>query len=152
MSVNQITLVGNIGQEPRVGGQESNPIANFSLATTYKFKDKQGDSVEETTWHNVSVFGHAAKFVIANARKGTKVFVQGRLRNREWTDKDGNVRKATEVVADIVELLGNKPGSEQPAARQPQAQTPAPARSTPAPTPAPSSVAASDDMDGDIPF
>jgi single-strand DNA-binding protein len=143
MSVNQITLVGNIGQDPRAGGSESNPIANLTLATTYKYKNNQGETVEDTTWHNVVVFGYSAKFVLNNARKGSKVFVQGRLRTRDWTDKDGAPRKAYEVVADIVELMGANPNSGPSAPRQASAPS---ANRTPAPQ-APSS-----DMDGDIPF
>ena len=108
MSVNQITLIGNIGQNVKVTGQASNPICNLSVCTNYDYKNKEGQKVTETEWHRVVAFGPTAKFLASYAEKGRQVFVQGRLRTRSY-EKDGVKHFITEIVAENVQLLGAKP-------------------------------------------
>lgn len=110
-TVNRVILVGNLGRDAELrytGG--GTPVANFSLATTEVFKDKEGQRREETEWHRVSLMGKQAESVAEYLRKGKQIYVEGRLRTRSWDDKDGNKRTTTEVIANRVVLLGSAGG------------------------------------------
>ncbi|HEY3381399.1 MAG TPA: single-stranded DNA-binding protein [Vicinamibacterales bacterium] len=110
-TVNRVILVGNLGRDAELrytGG--GTPVANFSLATTEVFKDKDGNRREETEWHRVSLMGKQAESVNEYLRKGKQVYVEGRLRTRSWDDKEGNKRTTTEVIANRVVLLGGGGG------------------------------------------
>ena len=110
-TVNRVILVGNLGRDAELrytGG--GTPVANFSLATTEVFKDKEGQRREETEWHRVSLMGKQAESVAEYLRKGKQIYVEGRLRTRTWDDKEGNKRTTTEVIANRVVLLGSAGG------------------------------------------
>lgn len=158
MSVNQITLIGNMGKEIRMGGNEANPICNLSLATNHEYKNRDGQKVSETEWHRVVLFGQNAKFASEYAGSGGRqVYVQGRLRTRKFT-KDGVERQVTEVVAESFQFMGPNPNpnraSDAAPVRQEQAHLSAASRSESASTarPATPAVASVADLDRDIPF
>jgi single-strand DNA-binding protein len=100
-SVNKVILIGNLGRDPEVRRMGSgDPVVSFSLATTESWRDKaSGERKDRTEWHNVVIFNEAlGKVAEQYAKKGTKVYIEGQLQTREYTDKDGNQRKVTEVV------------------------------------------------------
>ena len=101
-SLNKIMLIGNLGRDVETRFTTSNvSISNFSLATTYSYKGKDGNWVNETTWHNVTVF-NLSDFMKEQLKKGRKVYVEGRLTKREYTDKDGVKRYSTDVVSEKI--------------------------------------------------
>jgi single-strand DNA-binding protein len=110
MSVNKVILIGNLGKDPELRyTQGGGPVANLSVATTRKWRNKQSNElVEETEWHRVSVFGQQAEHCNNYLSKGRMVYVEGRLRTRSYDDKDGVKRYSTEVIADTVQFLGGR--------------------------------------------
>lgn len=107
--VNAITLVGRIGKDPVIKNFDNGgKIAEFSLATDDGYKDKQGNKVEQTDWHNVKFNGKLAEVVEKYVKKGWLVYVSGKIKTRSYDDKDGNKRYVTEVVADTLKMLGGK--------------------------------------------
>lgn len=100
MSVNRVILIGNLGKDPEIRQtNDGKSIANFSVALSESWKDKStGEKKERTEWVNVVVFGATANFVANYVKKGSKVYVEGSLQTRKWTDKEGNDRYTTEVV------------------------------------------------------
>ncbi len=109
MAVNKVILIGNVGQDPEVRYVEQNvPVANFSLATTERYTTKDGQKAESTEWHRIVVWRGLATVVEKYVKKGSKLYVEGRLRTREWTDKDGNKRYVTEIFADSLEMLDSR--------------------------------------------
>ncbi|HDY99401.1 MAG TPA: single-stranded DNA-binding protein [Pseudomonas sabulinigri] len=162
--VNKVILIGNVGGDPEVRYMPNgNAVANVTLATSDSWKDKQtGQQQERTEWHRVVFFGRLAEVVGEYARKGSKLYIEGRLQTREW-EKDGVKRYTTEIVVDIggqMQLLDGRPsGGEQNAApRQQQPSRPAPQQQQPAAQPqqpqqAPQQPAPDyDSFDDDIPF
>jgi single-strand DNA-binding protein len=145
-SVNKVIVVGNLGRDPEMRTFPSgDQIASVTIATTDKWKDKQsGEQKEATEWHRVVFNGRLAEIVGQYLRKGSQVYVEGSLRTRKYKDKDGIEKYATEIRADQMQMLGNKPDGA-PAQRHA-----APAKA-PADTPSPRS-SGFDDMDDDIPF
>lgn len=116
MSVNKVILVGNVGKDPEVKHLENDlSFAKFPLATSERFKTKSGDRAERTEWHNVVVWRGLAKVAEDYVKKGTQLYVEGRIQNRKYQDKDGNDRYITEIVADNFQMLGRKgsDGSDQ---------------------------------------
>ena len=110
-SVNKVILVGNLGQDPEVRHTPSgDAVVNLSLATTDKYKDKNGDPQEVTEWHRVSFFGRLAEICGQYLKKGSQVYVEGSLRTRKWQDKDGNDRYTTEIRGDRMQMLGGRGG------------------------------------------
>jgi single-strand DNA-binding protein len=111
-SVNKVILIGNLGKDPEVRYTPDNSaITNITLATTYTWKDRQsGDKKEETEWHRVAFFGRLAEVAGEYLKKGSPVYVEGRLRTRKWQDKEGKDRYSTEIVADAMQLLGSRSG------------------------------------------
>lgn len=153
-SVNKVILVGNLGRDPETRySPEGSAITNVSIATTDRWKDKgTGEMKEVTEWHRVVFFNRLAEIAGEYLKKGRSVYVEGRLRTRKWTDKDGNEKYTTEVVADQMQMLGSREGGGSYAASEGSEQdAPAPAarRSSPAKEAAAVSMA---DMDDDIPF
>jgi single-strand DNA-binding protein len=155
MSLNKVMLIGNVGNDPEVRYLESNPqnpqanakVASFRLATTERYRDRNGETRENTEWHNIVVWRNNADVVEKFVHKGSQIYIEGKLRTRQWTDQTGNKRYTTEVVADSIQLLGkrqdgdqNQQGgyqggyAQQPAAAAQPAYQPAPA---PAPAPQP---------------
>jgi single-strand DNA-binding protein len=106
---NSVRLVGNLGADPEVKSFDNNKqMARFSLATTESYKNDKGEKVKETQWHNLVVWGTQAKFAGDYLKKGDEVAVEGRLTNRNWTDKEGNKRYMTEIVVNDFLKLGAK--------------------------------------------
>jgi single-strand DNA-binding protein len=109
--VNKVILVGNLGKDPEVRHLEgSNSVANFTLATNEYYKDKQGARVERTEWHNISAWRGLAELAEKYLKKGSQVYVEGKLRTRQYQDKDQQTRYITEIIAEEISLLGGRPG------------------------------------------
>ena len=130
-------LIGNVGKDPEVRYLESNPqnpsanakVASFPLATSERYRDRNGEVRENTEWHNLVLWRNNADVAEKYIRKGSQIFVEGRLRTRQWTDQTGNKRYTTEVVVDTLQLLGQRPDGEQgqqPAAAPQAAPAPQP--------------------------
>lgn len=148
-SVNKVIIVGNLGRDPEIRYMPSgDAIANIAVATSYKSKDRNtGEPKELTEWHRISFFGRLAEIVGQYLKKGSSVYVEGRLQTRKYTDKDGVEKYATDIVAENMQMLGggNRPAGEADA---PEGNKPA-ARPAPAGGAAPPNFS---DMDDDIPF
>src|SRR6201994_2318571 len=112
-SVNKVILVGNLGADPEVRYLPSgDAVANIRLATTDRYKDKtSGENKEVTEWHRVSFFGRLAEIVSEYLKKGSSVYIEGRIRTRKWRAQDGTARYSTEIVADQMQMLGGRGGS-----------------------------------------
>lgn len=111
-SVNKVILVGNLGKDPEVRHvMENVAVATFSIATTESYKDKNGDWQDVTDWHNVVAWRGLAERAEKFFKKGTQIYLEGKLRTRSYDDKDGNKRYVTEVVADQVFSLGKREGA-----------------------------------------
>ena len=107
--VNKVILVGNLGKDPEVRYLDNGvAVANFSLATTENYKNKQGERVSQTEWHNIVFWRGLAEVAEKYLKKGDSVYVEGKLRTRRWEDKDGNAKYTTEILADNMTMLGNK--------------------------------------------
>ena len=110
--VNKVIIVGNLGKDPETRYMPSgSAVTNLSIATTEAWKDKQsGDQQERTEWHKVAMFGRLAEIAAEYLRKGSQVYIEGKLRTRKWQDKEGKDRWTTEIVADEMQMLGSKGG------------------------------------------
>ncbi|MFK7899812.1 MAG: single-stranded DNA-binding protein [Cyclobacteriaceae bacterium] len=147
MSVNKVILVGRLGKDPEVRSTESGrKVANFSLATSESYRDKNsGERVENTDWHNIVFWGPTAEIVERYLSKGRQIYVEGKLKTRSYEDKDGNTRYVTEVLGQQLTMLGGKEDGGAPNNN---------ASATPATAPAQNKVAESApaaDVD-DLPF
>ena len=121
MTLNKVMLIGNVGKDPDPRHLDNGiMIVTITVATTERFKDRNGEVKEQTEWHNVVCWRSLAEIVEKYVRKGTQVFVEGKLRSRSWEDQNGQKRYVTEIVADTLRLLGRKPeqfpGGDLPAA------------------------------------
>lgn len=113
MSVNKVILVGHVGQDPEVRYIENNtPVCTLRLATSEVYKNKNGERVTTTEWHSVVLWRGLAEVAEKYVKKGTQVYVEGKIRTRAWEDKDKNKRYSTEIVADIMQLLGKRAEGE----------------------------------------
>lgn len=109
MSVNKAILVGNVGNDPEVRYIESGmPVCNFSLATSEVYKNKNGERVTNTEWHRIVLWRGLAEVAEKYVKKGTQVYIEGRIKTRSWDDKDGIKRYTTEIVGDVLQLLGKR--------------------------------------------
>lgn len=110
--INKVILIGNLGQDPETKAMPSGmTVCNLRIATSESWKDKQtGDMKEQTEWHSVAMFGRLAEIAGEYLRKGSQVYVEGRLRTRKWQDKQGNDRYTTEIVANDMQMLGGRAG------------------------------------------
>ncbi len=128
MSVNKVILIGNVGRDPEIRYFENDrAVANFPIATTERgFTTASGQQIpERTEWHNIVIWGGLAKVAENYVRKGTQLYIEGKLRTRSWDDKDGNKRYTTEVYVDNLQLLGRKsdnPGSTGQPISEPSGQ------------------------------
>lgn len=115
-SLNKVILIGNLGKDPEVRVTTSGQtMANFSLATKERFKNKNGEREERTEWHSIIVWGRIAEIARDFLHKGKQVYIEGRLQTRKWEDKNGNVRYTTEIAVDTLQMLGSKgDGGQQP--------------------------------------
>ena len=108
-SVNRVILIGNLGRDPELRYTPSGTaVANFSLATTDRFSNKQGERQERTEWHRIVAWGRTAELCAQYLSKGRSVYVEGRLQTNEWEDKEGQKRRTTEIVAQTVQFLGGR--------------------------------------------
>ena len=166
MSLNKVMLIGNVGKDPEVRYLEGNnqnsgnaKVATFTLATTERYRDRNGELKENTEWHNIVAWRNSADVAEKYVKKGTQLYIEGKLRTRSWTDQTGNKRYTTEITVDSMQLLGKK--SDNPGA---QDGAPAPQAYSPAPAPAAQPVQAAqsapkapqapvdDTPDDDLPF
>ncbi len=111
--INKVILVGNLGKDPETRAMPSGKaVTNFSIATSESWRDKQtGEQKEQTEWHNIVFFDRLAEVAAEYLKKGSQVYVEGRLRTRKWTDKSGNDRYTTEIVGNEMQMLGGRGGS-----------------------------------------
>ena len=108
-SVNKVILVGNLGRDPETRYMpDGGAITNVSIATTENWKDKNGEKQEKTEWHRVAFFGKLAEIAGEYLKKGSQVYVEGRLQTRKWQDKDGQDKYTTEIVANAMQMLGSR--------------------------------------------
>ena len=168
MSLNKAMLIGNVGRDPEVRYLEGNngaKVATFTLATTERYRDRNGETRENTEWHNIVAWRNTADVVERFVKKGTQVYIEGRIRTRSWDDQSGNKRYTTEIIADTLQLLGRKSdnpsqagapvsqngGYTQPAAQPNPQPAPQPAATVQASAPA---APETDDPfnDEDLPF
>jgi single-strand DNA-binding protein len=149
-SVNKVIIVGNVGRDPETRRLPSgDAVTNISIATTDRYRDKQsGEMRENTEWHRVAFFGKVAEIAEKYLRKGSQVYVEGRLRTRKWTDQSGQEKYSTEIVAETMQMLGGRaPGASDSGSMS----SPPPSSSG---LSAPSSMGSTNlsDIDDDIPF
>ncbi|RME34791.1 MAG: single-stranded DNA-binding protein [Gammaproteobacteria bacterium] len=145
--LNKVMLIGNLGADPEVRyAANGNPIANVRIATTDSWKDKNsGETQERTEWHRVVFFGRLAEIVQQYLRKGSQIYVEGRLQTRKWTGQDGQERYTTEIVASDMQMLGGRSSGGSDYAPPSQQE------SSPASSGAPAG-GGYDEPDDDIPF
>ena len=160
-SVNKVIIVGNLGKDPEMRSfPNGDQIANVTIATTDRWKDKtSGEMKEATEWHRVNFNGRLAEIAGQYLKKGSQIYVEGSLRTRKWTDKDGVDKYTTEIRADQMQMLGSRQGmggsggssdndeGGYSAPRAPAARLAPVAKATPA-----KAASGFDDMDDDIPF
>ena len=121
MALNKVMLIGNVGNDPEIRYLDSNPqspqgnakVASFRLATTERYRDRNGETRENTEWHSIVAWRSNADLVEKFVHKGSQIFIEGKLRTRQWTDQTGNKRFTTEVQADNIQLLGKRPDAPQ---------------------------------------
>lgn len=142
--INKVIVVGNLGNDPDTRYMPSGgAVTNLSVATSEQWKDKQsGEQKERTEWHKIAMFGRLAEIAAEYLRKGSQVYIEGKLRTRKWQDRDGNDRYTTEIIADEMQMLGGRGGGSGSA----------PMRDDRGPSSAPPPQSSPDDFDDDIPF
>lgn len=151
--LNKVMLIGNLGNDPEIRyTQSGSAVANLSLATAEAWRDREsGEMNERTEWHRVVMFARLAEIAGEYLRKGSQIYVEGRLQTRKWQDRDGNDRYTTEIVANEMQMLGGRGGGSGAPRDEGfgSASQGAPSR---APAPAAASGGGGDDFDDDIPF
>ena len=121
MALNKVMLIGNVGNDPEIRYLDSNPqgpqgntkVATFRLATTERYRDRNGETRENTEWHNIVAWRNNADLIERFVHKGSQVFIEGKIRTRQWTDQTGNKRFTTEIQVDNLQLLGKRPDAPQ---------------------------------------
>ena len=152
--VNKVILLGNLGQDPEVRSLPNGAkVANFSIATSDNYTNKEGVRIEQTEWHRIELWDNLANIAEQYLHKGDSAYVEGRIRTEEYTDKDGIVRKAVKIRGTALTLVGGrKPENQEGSSPAPQAQaTPRPAPA-PAPTPTPEFETPAGEGDDNLPF
>ena len=113
--VNKVILIGNLGRDPELKYLEGNVArVSFSLATSDSYKDKAGNRVDQTEWHNIIMWRGLAESAEKLLKKGTQVYIEGKLQTRQWNDKDGNKRNITEIVAESFNILQRRDAGTNP--------------------------------------
>lgn len=113
MSLNKVLLIGNVGKDPEVRHLENGSmVARFSIATTERYKDKNGEFQEQTEWHNIVCWRTLAERIEKFVKKGSQLFIEGKIRTGSWEDKTGQIRYTVEIVADNIQILGRKQKSQ----------------------------------------
>lgn len=162
-SVNKVIIIGNLGRDPdtRYTAEGGTAITTITVATSRRYKDSNGQPQEETEWHRVVFFGRQAEIAAEYLRKGRPVYVEGRLRTRKWQGPDGQDRYSTEIIAETMQMLGNRERSDSSSGSSFESapRRPAPIQSEHAPSsysrqpePTPAPVNGLDNLDEDIPF
>jgi len=147
--VNKVILIGNLGKDPEVRHLESGAsVANFPIATTESYKDRNGNRQEQTEWHNLVLWRGLADIAEKYLKKGNQIYVEGKLRTRSWEDKEGNTRYTTEVVCDNMTMLGGKPGGDS----QPAPSSAGNSNEKPAKSETTTHTTINDEDDDDLPF
>jgi len=151
MSVNKVILVGRLGKDPETRYMTNGEaVTNATLATSENWKDKSGEKQEKTEWHNLVFYRRLAEVAGEYLKKGSMIYVDGKITTRKWQDKEGHERYTTEIVADRMQMLGSRAGGTDSMAREPRAATAETAGAKSAPKKG--GGASFDDMDDDIPF
>lgn len=160
MSVNKVILVGNITRDAEVRTVGQSQVARFGLATSNKYRNSQGETVEETEFHNVEYWGNSGVFQYL--KKGQQVFVEGSIKTDKWSDQQGNEKSAVKIKAVSVQLLGSRPQTQaqaqpatapqRPAPQQPRPSRPTPPAPAPVPPPIPEDIENWNYSENDIPF
>ena len=113
MSVNKVILVGNVGKDPETRYLEGGTaVCSFSLATSETYRNRDGEKITNTEWHNIVLWRGLAEVAEKYVRKGSQLFIEGRIRTRSWDDKDGNKKYTTEIVGDNMQMLGRRPDDQ----------------------------------------
>lgn len=118
MSLNKVMLIGNVGADPEIrylegsSAQDSVKVASLRLATTERYRDRDGNLKEHTEWHSVTAWRNNAEIIDKYVRKGTQLYVEGRIRTRTWTDKENRASSSLEILADNIQMLGRKTDSQ----------------------------------------
>ncbi len=139
MSLNKVMLIGNVGKDPEIRHLENDSmVASFPLATSERFKDKNGDWQDQTEWHNIVCWKTLAERVEKYVKKGSQLFVEGKIRTNSWVDQAGQKRYSIEILADNIQMLGKRTEAAEPAKSIQQIVAPA--------------EAATEDLPDDLPF
>tara|TARA_R110000868_G_scaffold318028_1_gene578820 strand:+ start:33923 stop:34381 length:459 start_codon:yes stop_codon:yes gene_type:complete len=147
--INKVILVGNLGRDPEVRYTPSgSAVTNVSIATSDTWKDKEGNAQERTEWHRIVFFNRLAEIAGEYLKKGSKIYVEGRLQTRKWQDKDNQDRYTTEIVGNEMQMLDSKGGSADYAGGSSSSSRSSSSSSSSQPAPAP----VDDNFDDDIPF
>jgi single-strand DNA-binding protein len=143
--INKVIIVGNLGNDPETKYMPSGgAVTNLSVATNESWKDKQtGEQKDRTEWHRVAMFGRLAEISAEYLRKGSQVYIEGKLRTRKWQDQQGNDRYTTEIIADEMQMLGGRGGAPSVGGGGPAPSGPSQGGGGPGPA---------EDFDDDIPF
>ena len=121
--VNKVILIGNLGKDPEVKYLESGvAVANITLATTENYKNKEGEKVSQTVWHDIVLWRGLAEIAEKYLKKGSSVYIEGKIRNRKWEDKEGITRYKNEILADNMTMLGSRPSNEKSTENESQNQ------------------------------
>jgi single-strand DNA-binding protein len=152
-SINKVILIGNLGRDPETRYMpDGGAITNISIATTDKWKDKAGEMQEKTEWHRVAFFGKLAEIAGEYLKKGSQVYVEGRLQTRKWQDKDGQDKYTTEIVANVMQMLGSRQGMGGGGGAERDSGDRESAGKSAAKAPAKGPAGKFDDFEDDIPF
>ncbi len=156
MTVNKAILIGRLGKDPETRYMTNGEaVTNVSLATSENYKDKSGEKQERTEWHNLVLYRRLAEIAGEYLKKGSMIYVEGRIQTRKWQDKEGKDRYTTEIVVNEMKMLGSKPGSSSFEVVDDHSTSSAPAARSATPARAASAPAAKgnfDNFDDDIPF
>ena len=152
--VNKVIIVGNLGNDPDTRYMPSGgAVTNLSVATNESWKDKQtGEQKDRTEWHRVAMFGRLAEIAAEYLRKGSQIYIEGKLRTRKWQDQSGNDRYTTEIIADELQMLGGRSGAGAPAMNDMGGPPPGPPQGSSGGGSGGSGGAGGGDFDDDIPF
>lgn len=155
-SLNKVLLIGNLGKDPEVRYMPNgDAVANFSIATTESYKDRNGDKQDKTEWHNITMYRKLAEIAGQYLKKGSQVYLEGKIQTRKWQDKEGKDRYTTEIICDEMKMLGGRAGGDSSSSYQGGNEAPAftpsaaPRASAPSRPAAPKPV---DEFEDDIPF
>jgi len=139
--VNKVILIGNLGKDPEIRHLDNGiAVANFSLATTESYTNKQGERVNQTEWHNVVLWRGLADVAEKYLKKGNSVYIEGKINTKKWEDKEGVTRYSTDIIADKMTMLGSKSDNESSNQKEEPSET------------VNSEVPLQDDSKGDLPF